>query len=290
MLNLTFVRTFVTLAETLSFIEAARRLDLAQSTVSLQLKKLEATLGVSLVERSHAGCELTPRGRSVLPHAKALLKSADALSNAADGRKITIGCSGNIAAYYISEDLKRFIDAEDQGLAWSAEVAPNPQVLDLLVSGAVDIAAMEWRSDDPSLNVVRWRTEPLVVIVPSDHPFARARSISAKELTSLALIGGEPGSGTGTLLKQSLGSHARKLNITQTLHSTEAVKSAVRAGLGCSIVLAGAVRAEADAGHLAALPVKGVKLEKTFYLATQKGLPETALAARLATFLSEQSA
>ena len=98
MISLPLVRTFVTLADTGSFVETARRLGLAQSTVSLQLKRLEAALGVTLLERSHAGCRLTMRGTASLPHAKALLRSAERFAAVADGNRITIGCSGNIAA------------------------------------------------------------------------------------------------------------------------------------------------------------------------------------------------
>ena len=59
-----------------------------------------------------------------------------------------------------------------------------------------------------------------------------------------------------------------------------------RAGVGLEFVLAGAVEADAAAGNLAALSVEGVKLEKTFYVAIAKGLPESALPAQLAAFLT----
>lgn len=277
----------MTLAETRSFVDAAKRLDLAQSTVSLQVKKLETALGVVLLERGHGGCELTPRGRSVLPQARALLQSAEALSNAVDGTSITIGCSGNVAAYYISEDLKRFIDTYGLKISWDLTVAPNPEVMNLLLSGAVDIAAMEWPPNDPRLVVRAWRTEPLVVIVPNEHPLAGRGSITASQLTGLDLIGGEPGSGTGTLLKQALGARVNKLKISRNLGSTEAVKSAVRAGLGCSIVLAGAVRGDVETGRISTLSLKGTPLEKTLYVAIPKGLPETSLAARMTEFLDQ---
>jgi DNA-binding transcriptional LysR family regulator len=287
MLNLNFIRAFVTLAETGSFNETAKRLGLAQSTVSLQLKRLETALGITLIDRSHAGCALTVRGRAALPHAKALLQCADTFRNAANGGKMTIGCSGNIAAYYISKDLKRFLDSCATEFAWDMEVATNPQVAELLLAGALDVAAMEWPAEDPSLDVRAWRTEPLVVIVPKDHPLAGAGTITTDELFGLELIGGERGSGTGTLLARKFGRRAGRLRVTRNLHSTEAVKCAVRAGLGCSIVLAGAVEADAAAGKLAALTVEGVELEKTFYVAIAKGLPETALPARLAAFLAQ---
>jgi DNA-binding transcriptional LysR family regulator len=126
----------------------------------------------------------------------------------------------------------------------------------------------------------------MVVIVPNDHPLAGAGTISTDELLRLNLIGGEPGSGTGTLLRRILGEHAAKLKVTHNLQSTEAVKSAVRAGLGCSIVLAGAVREEAAAGRFVVLTLNDAKLEKVLYIALQSGLPRASLPLRLAEFLS----
>jgi DNA-binding transcriptional LysR family regulator len=274
------------LADTGSFVETARRLGLAQSTVSLRLKRLEETLGAALIERSHAGCTLTARGATILPHANALLRSAERFVAAADSEQITIGCSGNIASYYITEDLKRFLEADHPGIKWDIKVATNPELEGLLSTGAIDLAAMEWPVNDAHIEVRPWRTEPMVVIVPNSHALARVRTISTDDLLELELIGGEPGSGTGTLLRKILGKRAAKLKITHNLQNTEAVKSAVRVGLGCSIVLAGAVREEAAAGRFVMLTLNDAKLEKMLYIALQSGQPRGALSVRLAEFLS----
>lgn len=286
MLNLSFVRTFVTLAETGSFSDTARRLDLSQPTVSQHLMKLESALGVMLVQRSNANCTPTARGRALLPHAHALLASSARLQAAAAGDNICIGCSGNIAAYYISSDLKRFVDAHQTAIHWAVQTSPNPDVAEQLATGAIDIAVMEWPDLRKQFDVRPWRIEPLVVIVPNDHPLADAGTISVDEMLELEFIGGERGSGTGTVLRQALGAKAKRLRITHDLHSTDAVKSAVRAGLGCSIVLRGAATDAAAAGHFSMLDVGDAKLEKTFSIAVPAGLPPNALPARLAAFLT----
>ena len=287
MLNLSFVRTFVTLIETGSFSDTARRLEMAQPTVSQHLKKLETLLGVMLVERSNTYCTPTARGQALLPYAHSLLSCAARLESAVSGDHICIGCSGNIAAYYISADLRRFVDQEDKDVSWEITTATNPEIADKLAFGEIDFAAMEWPDKRSGIDVRPWRVEPLVVIVPPDHHLARARTISVEEMLELDIIGGERGSGTGTVLGEALGSKVRKLRLTHTLHSTEAVKSAVRAGLGCSIVLRGAVKSDVAAGNLKMLSVKGTKLEKTFYIATPSGLSAQTLPARLAAFLAK---
>lgn len=286
MLNLSFVRTFVTLVETGSFSDTARQLDLAQPTVSQHLKKLETMLGLMLVQRSNTACTPTSQGRALLPYAYSLLSSAARFEAAVAGDQICIGCSGNIAAYFISADLKRFVDAQNEAIRWDVRASTNPEVAEQLAAGSIDIAAMEWPDERKEFDIRPWRVEPLVVIVHGAHPLAGASSISVDEMLQLDFIGGEPGSGTGTVLRQTLGRKADKMRITHNLHSTEAVKSAVQAGLGCSIVLRGAVKADAAAGQLSILTVKDARLEKTFYLAMPAGLPENALPARLVAFLT----
>ena len=115
MLNLSFLRSFVSLAETGSFHDAAARLEIAQPTISQHLKKLERDLGVTLIERSNARSRPTRHGERLLPYARSLLRTAERAAAVARGNALVIGCSGNIAGYYISEDIKRFLDSDRWG-------------------------------------------------------------------------------------------------------------------------------------------------------------------------------
>lgn len=290
MLNLAFVRTFAMLAETGSFRVAAQRLGLAQPTVSQHLKKLEDALGVVLLERNNVMCKPTPRGLALLPYAEALLHSADRFGAAAGGNTISIGCSGNIGAYYIASGLRRFLDTQERPVDWDVRTATNPEIATQLAAGTIDLAAMEWPPTDEQVVALPWRTEPLVVILPCDHPKADRKRLSVQDLLELDLIGGETGSGTGTVLRQALGENATRLRIVKTLATTEAVKSAVSAGLGCSIVLRAAVEEEVKAGRLKSLAVSGLRISKTFWVAYRRGWPDAALPVRLAQFLSSEGA
>jgi len=286
MINLSFVRTFVTLVETGSFVETARRLDMAQPTVSQQIQKLENTLKTVLIQRSHSFCSPTRKGLSVLPYARSLLRSAERFSAAARGDHICIGCSGNIATYFIAAEIKKFIAAETEALKWDVRTAPNPELGTLIENGEIDLAVMEWPDIRPGLTVMPWRSEPLVVVLAPDHPLAGSRTIALDALLDLDLIGGEAGSGTGTLLAKAFGDRAKQLRVVRSLHSTEAVKNAVRAGLGSSIMLRGAVVDEVMAGQLAMLTVDGIDLAKSFHIALPADLPADSLPARLAAFLT----
>ncbi|WP_421876345.1 LysR substrate-binding domain-containing protein [Pacificispira sp.] len=280
MLNLSQVEAFVAVAEAGAFGAAASRLGLAQPTVSQQIGKLEETLGVTLFKRGRNNSPLTQHGFRLLPHARALLDSAKAFSKAARENCLRIGCSGNVASYIIAEDLKRFLDTEEPPAAWTIEAGQNPELGPKVARGILDIAVMEWAPADPGLQVRPWRTEALTLIAAGGSSLAKAGRIPPEELGTLDLIGGEAHSGTGTALRQALGRHADNLRVTCNLGSTEAVKDAVAAGLGASIVMERAVRSDLNSGRLAAIQIDGIRIEKPLYLA----IPEEATSSTAARF------
>jgi DNA-binding transcriptional LysR family regulator len=286
-MNLQHVRAFVALVETGSFGAAASRLGISQPTVSQQIRKLETFLGKGLVHRSHAACTPTNHGASILPYARALIASADRLQAAARRDDLVIGASGNIVSYFISAEMPRFAAVAPPSFRWRVEAASNTELGARVAAGELDVAAMEWPDLRPGIATVPWRTEPMSVIVPPGHPHDGRESITVDELVDLPLIGGERGSGTGTVLSAALGKRAQELNIAHSLPTTEAVKGAVRAGLGASVVLDAAVANEVRAGLLVRLAVEGVTLEKAFHLILPEGLPSDTLAVRFTRFLSD---
>ena len=122
------------------------------------------------------------------------------------------------------------------------------------------------------------RREPLVVIVGPDHRWARAPLPVRAELQSEPLLGGKSGTGTGHLLRSgnSVTNQRNALMIVDGFGSTEAVKRAVRAGGGASIVMESSVAEEVAARRLVALRVEGVELAKEIELIVPDTLPPTA--------------
>jgi len=128
-----------------------------------------------------------------------------------------------------------------------------------------------------------------VLITAPDHPWALRGRVGIEDLASETLLGGEPGSGTGRVLRAALGDMVDRLRLRGGFNGTEAVKRGVRAGLGVSLVLAPAVREEIAAGTLAAPALDNVRLVKTLWIVQPRGTPETAPAARLARHLAAPS-
>lgn len=256
MLNLAWVRTFLALVEHKSFQAAADQLQLAQPTVSQQLRKLEEQLGVVLLTRSRLGCEPTSAAVAFIPHAESLVRIHHRAIAAVRRGEQRIGASSNVGIYVLQPYLKSYLDGRDPA-SLDIAIDRNPVIAQKLVDSEVDVAVMEWWDRRPGFQWKEWRHEPLVVIVPPAHALAGRREIHKDELAMLALLGGEPGTGTGRLLDAYFGPGEPRPRVSSSqLGSTEAVKQAVKASLGISLVLRSAVAEEVASGSLRAIPLK----------------------------------
>jgi len=284
-IDLDQVRSFVAVIEAGSFRDAAQRLELAQPTVSQHVQKLEATLGHLLVERNRARATTTAAGLRFLPFAKALLRLEERARATLDQGNLAIGASSNIGVYLLQPLVRAFTSARPSIGPIDIRIGTNPETARRLEDAEIDIALMEWWDDRPGFEAAVWRREKLVVIVPPEHPWARRMSVEKAKLLREPMIGGEPGTGTARLLQQTFGVDASSLKIGLELGSTEAVKQAVRAGLGISITFESAVRDEVRAGTLRALRVEDMPLAKPLLSIFPAGLSTTSPAAQFNAFL-----
>ena len=278
MLNLVHAKTFLAVLSERGFRAAARDLKLSPSTVIEHIKQLEEDLAAPLVVRRRGIVEPTSQGAAFAPLARAMLDTAERSRTAIARAPLRVTASSNVGTYLLQSMLASFQAIDPCSIdLW---IGPNPKVADRLANGTADVALMEWWSDRPGFCEYTWRKEPLVLIVGRDHPWAARNAIEPCELASRPLLGGEAGTGTITLLRKELGHLAESLTAIGGFGNTEAVKRAVRAGRGVSLVIAAAVADEIKAGQLLALRLKGIELVKELKIISPIGLPDAAPAAR----------
>ena len=286
MLNLVHVRSFVAVTDCGNFRDASRKLVCSQPTVSQHLMKLEAALDAVLVVRDRQRCSLTDEGKVFLPFARTMLRLAERAQSVLHDRVLSVGASGNIGTYLLQPYLQSFKETLDRDVSIDVWIGTNPEVADRLTNHEVDVGIMEWWDDRPNFTARHWRQEPLLIIFPPEHPWCTQRSVAMDQLFATPLIGGESGSGTGSIIRNVFGSDADKLRVDLQLGSTEAVKHAVKAGLGVSLVMESAVREELRAGTLCALPLDGVEMKKDIYIVQRAGQPSMSLAPGFADHLA----
>jgi len=268
-MNLKHLECFLAVVRFGGFREAAKRTGKTQPALSQNIRKLESDLGAGLIQRQHKGCSPTDRGRAFVPYAESLLRTAGRARALFEDNSLAVAASSNIGIYLLPPYLRHYRDAHPQHQV-ELSVHDNPEVVRRLCAREVEVAVMEWWDERPGFIAEPWRREELVLIVPPDHRWARREAITPDHLRDCSLLGGESGSGTGRILQERLSTILPSLRVSAHLGSTEAVKRAVQAGLGISLVLAASVAQELAAGSLAALRIAGVTLEKQLYLVRDK--------------------
>lgn len=261
MLNLVWLRSFLALTEHRSFHAAATDLGIAQPTVSQHIMKLEEQMEVLLFIRNKSGCEPTRAAQTLMPFARSMLNLSRRAHDAVKGTSLRVGASSNIGIYMLQPHVRSFMDRH--GLPdVELTIDSNPSIARQLTVGELDLAVMEWWHPVSGFRSYDWKQEPVVLIVPPGHPYADLKTIDRESLASMALLGGEPATGTGRLLAEFFADTGSFPTVSRQLGSTEAVKQAVKSGLGVSLVLASSVEAEVQAGTLNAIPVSNPGLAK----------------------------
>lgn len=283
-MNLKHIESFLAIVRCGSFRKAAAQLGISQPALSQHLGHLEAELGGSLIQRRNNGCRPTAPGLALVPHAESLLRTAARAQALFKSNALYLGASSNIGVYLLQPLLREYRDRHPtEKLELSIDT--NPIIADRLGNAELDVALMEWWDDRPGFTAHLWREEELLLIAPPGHPWCGRSSIDREELRGCALLGGEPGSGTWRIIQTELAAVSASLGLAASLGSTEAVKRAVQAGLGVSIVLASAVEQELHDGRLCATRIRDLELKKRLHLAYRETLLENCPARRFVRFL-----
>ncbi|HET8990837.1 MAG TPA: LysR family transcriptional regulator [Acidimicrobiales bacterium] len=255
-------------AETGSISRAADSVGITQPAASLRLKRLEAALGITLLERTTSGTRLTPEGAAVVGWATPAL---DATRELLDGARLLatrrrhhlrVAASLTVAEYLLPAWLSA-LHASDPDIAVSLHMANSYEVEESFSRRAIDLGFVEGARVPPGLQGRTVAHDELVVVVAPDHPFAhRRRPIDAAALARAELVAREPGSGTREVLERALARHGLTLAPTVELASTTAIKAAVADGIGVAVVGRATVARELSEGRLVAVAVADLDLRR----------------------------
>jgi DNA-binding transcriptional LysR family regulator len=167
-LDLDLLRSFVSIAETGGFTRAGERLLRTQSTLSLQIKRLETRLGGRLLDRTPRSLSLTPLGETLLPEARALLAAHDALlaklSEPEIEGVVRLGTPEDFATAHLPEVLARFAKAHPR-IALDVTCDLTLNLLDGFRAGNFDLVLIKREPSTDAGGVRVWR-EPLVWVGP----------------------------------------------------------------------------------------------------------------------------
>ena len=265
----------ISLVEERSFSRAAKRMLLTQPALTKNIKNVEDSLGALVVNRSNAGVSLTPEGKIIYDYAQRMVKLRDEVKTKIiklhenNGGDIYIGASTIPATYILPRALSAF-SKTNPDIRIYIKTADSEEAMNMVLDNDVEIGCIGKNPLNKKLTAEPLWKDRLVLAVPKTHPWRKKKLIMLTELLNEQFVIREKGSATRDLfesyLKELKSVSLSQFNIRGELGSSEAIKEAVIAGMGVSVISIHAVEREFCQELLFEIPIQGCLMERNFYL------------------------
>ncbi|HMO44980.1 MAG TPA: LysR family transcriptional regulator [Rubrivivax sp.] len=271
-MNISFrqLRVFLEVARTGSVTRAAEALHLTPPAVSMQIKEVEAQVGLKLFDRSGRTLTLSTAGEYFVVHAKRLLAALRDAENAMGRFKrlehgtLTVGMVST-AKYFVPRLLARFHD-EHPGIDVRLVVAANREaLLARMHSGEVELSVMGRPPRELAARAEPFAAHPLVFVCPPGHELLRIGHPPVAALAPYPFIVREQGSGTRHAMEQFFAEHRFEPRITMEMGSNETIKQAVMAGMGVSFLSLHTLGLELRSGLLHLVEAEGTPVMRHWH-------------------------
>lgn len=263
-MDLRLLEIFCAVYEEGGISKAAERLHLTQPTVSEHIKTLEEYFGTPLFDRLGRGIQPTRAGDLLYEHSRRIVEIKKNITegmakflNRLAGR-VLIGASTIPGEYLLPPLVGRFHRAYPQ-VEIALMISDTAQVIRQVQEGQVDVGCVGAQGEDSDLEFTRFASDRLILIAPPTRRWEKLKRLSLAELARLPLVIREPGSGTRAVFQRVLrerGYYLEEFHIVAQLSSTTAIKQAVMAGLGLSVISHRAVRHELQCRLLRSIPLR----------------------------------
>lgn len=256
------LRIFIAVAEREHITQAAAALNLTQSAVSAAVAALEERHAVRLFDRVGRRIVLTEAGRVFLGEARSVLARAEQaervlgdLAGLKRGR-LRLGASQTVANYWLPPLMQQF-RAEHPGFDLELVTGNTTEVAKMVHAATVDLGFIEGEVQDPTLSILSLPGDELALVVAPGHHWAAQPPTTRAALKAARWVLREPGSGTRAVCAAALALHGLSIDdieIALELPSNEAVRSAVEAGAGATVLSTLVVAPSITAGQLVRVP------------------------------------
>lgn len=271
------LKAFLAIAEAKTFTAGARRVNVTQAAISMQIRQLEEEVGLQLFTRTPRRVILTEAGEYLLERARKILREHDsALAEIAEvagaeyGRLRIGTASGTFAMHQLPPILQKlkekFPNAEVTVASGTSE-----RLVDKMMHGEIDTAFVSLPVDNANITTESIFSDEIVAIAHPDHPLAKEKYISAASLASEKLILGERGGNTRRMIDEFFSAANVKPHITMELARQEAINLMVEANLGVGTAGAKSVAREIRDGKLISWMIEGAEIKWELGLARLRG-------------------
>lgn len=288
------LESFLAIVRAGSFRRAAERLALSQPALSQQIKELERELEVPLFDRLGRSVRPTEAGRLLETHVQRVFATIEGAQEAVRALRglargsLLLAASTTPGIYLLPRLLADFKRVRP-GLAVSLRIANTREVEELIRAGEADLGVVGGHLTNAKEACIEASlVDRIVLIVPPEHRWAGRREIAPALLREECLLTREDGSATRRVTEAALARAGVSVDGCLELGHTEAIKEAVRAGLGVALVSQHAVQSEVAARQLRSLGLKGLPIERHFHVIRHEAKSLSAAAQAFLAFLHEQ--
>jgi len=287
-------RLFEAVARHRSYTRAAEELHLTQPAVHIQVKRLEESMGLPLIELVGKKLLLTRAGEEVYVAALAVTSRLQVLADTLTDMKGKVAGPLKVAVvtsakFFMPHFLGRFVQ-EYPEVQPQLTVTNRARVLERLSNNLDDFVVLGQIPDNLDLVALPFLENPLVLAAHPKHPLARKKNIPIDRLANERFLLRESGSGTRGSTDRLCAEHGLQLKPYMELGSGEAIKQAIMANLGISIVPLGSLELELEAKRITILDVKGFPMLRMWHAAHLGGKQLGLTAATFLEFLVREGA
>ncbi len=240
-MDLRHLQTFKAIAEEGSFVQAADRLQYAQSTITLQIQQLEEELGVQLFDRQRRKIQLTRAGHALLRHAIQVLNQMEQmqqdLQDLAQGESghLHVGLIEPIASKYLAPVLQVFCERYPR-IRLTIEVVSTITTHDKVAAGELDLGISTPPPGNADLSFEPLLTESMVLLIPQQHPLEQQENIYLRDLQNQRILLTNPPCAYRTAIEQAFMAQGISISSSIEIGSLPAIKQAIQGGLGIALL------------------------------------------------------
>ncbi len=281
--NLNDLAIFLVACETKNFSQAGRQLHLSQPAISQTINSLEKHFDTKLFIRQGRSVYLTEIGQALRPMAQELVSAARRMEESVfslQGEVVgefQIGCSTGAGKYLLPNLIARFRKLFPL-VCINILVNSRSSVINKLISGEVAMGISSRQIDHRELEYKDFFTDEVILIAPTNHPWADYRRIYPDDLLDEPMLLREEGSGTLEVLKNGLLENGITLDLFKVamgLGNAEAIELAVEEGIGVAFISGLVAKRGLELGRIVEIEVQGMQLFRKIYLARNQRFPAT---------------
>jgi len=271
------LKAFLVIAETQTFTAGARRLNITQAAISMQIRQLEDELGIQLFTRTPRKVIITEAGQVLLERARTILNEHDGaicqIAEIAGGEygRLRIGTASGMFASNQLPSIIHEIKRLKPKIDLTVNSGTSHELVERIMNGDIDSAFVSLPVDNLNIQTMTLFADELVAIAHPKHPLAHERQMTAAVLAQEELILGETGGNTRRMIDEYFAAAGERPKIIMELARQESINQMVANGLGVGLAGQKQVARDVRDGRLITWALKGTSIKWELGLARLRG-------------------